>query len=247
MKILVPTCDKYTFLIEPYHLLFNKYWPGNEIVFLGFDESLAPKLPDNCSFVSLGKMADFGKVWTDPIRPYIQHEAPDHFVFSVEDMVLCDDVDIYNVEKLEYEVANGRASKAILDDHLIEASEQYFRGVNIMHRHAPYRTTLHPCIWRKDYFLKYLKPGYTAWDFEVRNMRESILEQDVIIMLSKGTPPIFNSANIFDKGRPAPRMDKDNPWGATSRIKKDDALLIYSYIPKEIYDANIDAVNALQA
>ena len=94
MKILVATSDNYSFLVEPYYNLFNKYWPGQEIVFLGFDESKVPPLPENCSFHSLGKQADFGTLWTDPLIPYIESLDDEYFVFTVEDVMLMEPVDL---------------------------------------------------------------------------------------------------------------------------------------------------------
>ena len=72
MKLLIPTSNYYAHLIEPCHILLNKYWPDNDVVFLGFDSKKVPELPSNCTFVSLGNQEDFGKEWTTPLIPFIE-------------------------------------------------------------------------------------------------------------------------------------------------------------------------------
>ena len=59
MKILVTTSDQHLHLLTPYAILFNRYWPNQNVTILGFDDSNIPELPDNFNFVSLGKQSDF--------------------------------------------------------------------------------------------------------------------------------------------------------------------------------------------
>jgi len=170
MKILVPTSNKYAEMTIPFSELFNRYWPGQEIYFLGYDKLPSQKLPENCQFVSLGKQEDFGTEWTTALIPYIKELPDTHFVVTLEDTVLVGEVDQKKVELLENEITSGRAKKALLDSHLNKYAIPYTENLLQLHPQADYRTSLHPAIWEKNYFLKYLKPGYNPWDFEVKNM-----------------------------------------------------------------------------
>ena len=129
MKILVTTSDNYAFLLKPYCELFNRYWPGNEIVFLGFDKTRIPQLPDNCSFHSLGVQSDFGRFWTDPLIPYIEETKDEYFVVTVEDMMLTGPVDNTRVKILEDEIRAGNAAKALLDTHLSAYTTEYKKDI----------------------------------------------------------------------------------------------------------------------
>jgi len=205
MKMLVATSSQYSFLLEAFVTLYQKYWPGQEVVFLGFDECEFAPLPDGFDFVSLGKQADFGRRWTDPLIPYIKSLEDEYFGFTVEDVVLIDHVDQEKVDLLEKCVKEG-AHKAHLDNSLQNRCTPYKEGLLAAKQNASYRTSLAPSIWRKEYFLKFLKPGYTAWDFELKNMGESYDDGALILSLDQPDDLYYN-CNVFFKGQPIPR-----PW-----------------------------------
>jgi hypothetical protein len=246
MRILVTTCDQYLHLLEPYATLFNRYWPNQDVTFLGFDDSDIPELPDNFDYVSLGKQSDFGRYWTDPILPYIDKIKEDYFVIICGDIFITDYVDLQKIQLLEKEISSGNADKAMLDTHLNVYSAEYKAGMMQMLPSAPYRTSLHPAIWRKEYFKKYLKPNFTIWDFEIKNMPES--QKDGATIISCLSPPnlpdvdpatmvalaapanLVKTVNVYEKGVPIPRWGSVSPWGASAGITKEDILLIYDYI-----------------
>ena len=138
----------------------------------------------------------------------------------------------------------------MLDTHLNVYSVEYKAGMMQMLPNAPYRTSLHPAIWRKEYFKKYLKPNFTIWDFEIKNMPES--QKDGATIISCVSPPnlpnvdpatlatlaapanLVKTVNVYEKGVPIPRWGSVLPWGASAGITKEDILLIYDYIdPKK--------------
>ena len=61
----------------------------------------------------------------------------------------------------------------------------------------PYRATLHPCIWKREYFLKVARPGQHWWRFEKcpRAVEEGGLIYDV------EPPPIKSVLNFMWRGR----------------------------------------------
>jgi len=256
MKILVTTSNKYLHLLVPYATLFNKYWPNQELVFLGFDNPNIPDLPDNCEYVSLGKQEDFGPYWTDPILSYVKKLKEEYFVITCEDCILCDYVDIEEANLLESEVLLGNADKAMLDSHLNfnikfrSMARPHKEGILKLDQHAQYRTSLAPAIWRKDYFLKYCKPNMTSWDFEVKNMPESQRDGATIISLDQDEW-LFKYCNVYRKGKPWPHHGsiengKSLIWGATSGIKKEDILFIFKYLPDDVQQNNEKFLCALE-
>jgi hypothetical protein len=230
MKVLVATSNKYSFLLKPYSVLFNKYWPGQDVVFLGFEESkdIIPDLPENFSFHSLGYQESFNGLWTDPLIPYIDSIPDEYFVFTVEDMMPMQPVDQDKMDTLEFEIKNSFAEKALLDSHMLPLCESYKSGLVKLSQDADYRTTLHPAIWRKEYFRRYLKPGMSAWDFEVKNMPESKIDKATILLLDQ-TKNLFEAANVYRKGVPFPRWDCPRPYGGDN-VNMQDVEYILEFI-----------------
>ena len=158
MKVFMIASDKYAHLIKPNVTLFNKYFPGQDIVCLGYDESNAPhQMPNNFSFISLGTQS---KEWTTPLIRFFKDIEDDYFVILLEDILLVGDVDPEKFSLLENEVSSGRAQKAMLDSHLNFQADYQGDEIIFLRQNASYRTSLHPAIWNKDYFLKYLKPHF---------------------------------------------------------------------------------------
>jgi hypothetical protein len=232
MKILVATSDNYSHLIEPYFTLFNRYWPDQEIVFLGFSDSNLPPLPTNCTFHSLGNQSDFGSLWTDPLIPFIDSLEDEYFVFTVEDVMLMYGVDVEKAALLENEVESGQASKAMLDSHLIGSMEPYKKGLLQLTQGAMYRTSLGPAIWRKDYFKKFLRAGHSAWDFEMKNMSASQHDGAIIVGLDT-SEDLYYTTNVYRKGIPFPRPDCPRTYGTSGEQVDMDVV---NYISKFIKD-----------
>ena len=249
MRVLVTTSDQYLHLLMPYAILFNRYWPGQQVTMLGFDSADLPTLPNNFEYISLGKQEDFGRFWTDPIIPYIDKIKEDYFVVTCADMLLTDYANLKKIELLEKEISSGSAKKALLNCHLNGYTEKHKDGINKLWQKAPYRTTLNMSIWEKEYFKKYLNPNFTIWDFEIKNMPESQEDGAVIITpdspkdrlstdpaeVAKITAPYnpVKTANVYEKGVPFPRWNSSAPWGTTTGIRKEDILLIYNYILRD--------------
>ena len=237
MKILVATSDKYSFLTAPFSALFNKYWPNQEIHFLGFDKSSVPSLPKNCTFHSLGKQEDFGRIWTDPLIPFISELEDEHFVFTVEDVMLMKTVDQQKINTLEDQVVNHGASKAMLDSHLNGSAAPHSdpdSKILTLSQQSPYRASLHPAIWKKDYFLKFLKPRYTAWDFEIANDSEARNDGSKIVSLNSNDDTYY-TCNVYRKGVPIPRHDCRRVYGTSGEyFDMEDIEYILKFVDSKV-------------
>lgn len=236
MKVFVSTSKKYSFLLEPYSVLFNKHWPGQEIVFLGFDECDVPTLPDNCSFVSLGAQAKYGRIWSTPLIPYMKEVKDEYFVFTVEDIMLIDKVDTDKVALLVNEIEAG-ASKAHLDKTLSNRASPLPSNPLILgvHPDASYRTSLAPSIWTKRYFMKYLKPNMSIWDFEKDNMERARNDGNLIVCLNDEKDLYYN-CNVFLKGKPFPRPECKRLYGTSSDSISSSAMQDIEYLLQVLED-----------
>lgn len=243
MKIFIVASDKYSHLIAPNMLLLNRYFPDNDVVCLGYDiENMPENMPENFSFVSLGEQT---KEWTTPLIEFFENVEDEYFIILLEDVLIVGDVDKDKFAILENEIATRQAQKAMLDIHLNNNVTPYKDGIVSLSQAANYRTSLHPAIWNKDYFLKFLKPQFSIWDFEVKNMKESKFDGANIISLDTDEN-LFKVVNVYDKGQAAPRFDRSRTWGANSGITKQDIEMIYNYLPASIVEKNKKYLESLE-
>jgi len=244
VKIFIIASDYYAHLVEPNIILLNRYFPNNEIVCLGYNRDLFQKsFPQNTSFHSLGKQEHFGTSWTTPLVNYFAQLEDDSFIVLIEDFLITAPVDHDRFKLLEDEIKSGRAQKAMLDTHLNKFSTEHNADMVVLNQDASYRTSLHPAIWTKDYFLNFLKPNYTIWDFEVKNMPSSINDGAIIVSL-KGDD-LLKVTNVYVRGVPVPRFNAPRTWGSNGGITKDDIKLIYRYLPQKYKDQHLEYIEAL--
>ena len=189
MKKYIITSDKFLPLLKGQAYFFNKYWsPDEEVVVLCYKK---PKfsLPDNFIIHSLGNQQNYGKYWTNALIPYFNSIKEHYFMIILDDLLLLKPVDIKTLEKMEDLIKYKFVDKAVLSNivgereyitkntisnNIVEINKSTERAIN-------HKTTLQPAIWNKKYFLQYLKPNYTAWDFEVKNQKIAKIDNDVVI------------------------------------------------------------------
>ena len=232
MKIFLIASDYYAHLVEPNLILLNRYFPENEIVCLGYNRDLFQNtFQPNVTFHSLGNQEHFGKFWTTPLVNYFAQLEDESFIVLIEDFFLTAQVDVDRFKILENEVNSGKAQKAMLDTHLNKFSSDYSDDMVMLDQDAAYRTSLHPAIWTKQYFLKFLKPNNTIWDFEVGSMPAS--KNDGAVIVSLKDDDLFKVSNFYVRGTPAPRFNAPRAWGTNAGILAEDMRLISQYMPAE--------------
>ena len=171
IKIYVTVSDKYQWLLKPFCYLFNKFWDKNQkVIFLGY-KPLEFNLPSNFDFISLGE--DLGpNKWSNSLIDIFKKTKETHFILGLEDQIL-----------------TGPIKKDILDILLKECNDPKVGRINLMrdtvnrphslykqidedfsiikaNQNSDYRISLMWSIWNKEYFLKYLNPNISAWEFE---------------------------------------------------------------------------------
>ena len=171
IKIYVTVSDKYQWLLKPFCYLFNKFWDKNQkVIFLGY-KPLEFNLPSNFDFIYLGE--DLGpNKWSNSLIDFFKKTKETHFILGLEDQIL-----------------TGPIKKDILDILLKECNDPKVGRINLMrdtvnrphslykqidedfsiikaNQNSDYRISLMWSIWNKEYFLKYLNPNISAWEFE---------------------------------------------------------------------------------
>lgn len=197
MRIYVTTSDKYIPALRPFAHLMNKYFvPNPQVVVAGFSlPSFA--LPDNFSFISLGKQEDYPfNRWSDALIKLLNIIDDEAFILMLEDYWITRDVDTRAVDILyHYALQFGYVLKIDLCGDRLYAfgadlnygTVAYLDLVKSMPE-SPYHMSLMPGVWRRDNLLKCLIPGESPHDLEIAGSTRVSRLQDVIVLGSRQWP-----------------------------------------------------------
>jgi hypothetical protein len=233
MKVFVPVSDKYIHLMPTYAKFFNKYWGDHQDVYCLVNKVTIGKgyIPDNFYFVDIGPKWS-NEPWTNALIDYFKSIDDEYFVLTLEDHFLIRPMDFLGLHVMEQAIAKGQANKAMIHAHL---NDKYgypweflgYKCVKLM-IDAPYRTSIHPAIWRRELFLKWAKPYMTVQEFEL-NQQESKTDGSVVVSwpaktndghcLEERGDNIFNIHNVYRSGQYQKQelmggyiLPEDRPW-----------------------------------
>jgi hypothetical protein len=194
IRHIVPLCDETLETIKVTSYLFEKYWPGHKIDFLGFKE---PEfvLPDNHKFISLApEQVGGAKKWTRYIESYVKNVQDEFLIFSLDDFfigwqpdfeMLNEIMDIMLDDKsigrfcLSYDAANNCLSR------VVKRNTGY--DIVSVEKEQLYRISTQPALWRREYLLKFLSHDWSPWNFEVDGSHLSDLLHEKIYATSDPT------------------------------------------------------------
>lgn len=197
MKVYLIACDQYIHVIETFSTFFNKYWLNQDVTLLCYKEP-EEKLPDNFEVISLGNQEEFSKgqkFWTNGLIPFFENLDEDYFTIILDDQMIYRPVDVRKIQLLEKYVADGRAKKAFLHNKHNKNSIPFDGPVLKLKQDIFYRLSLCAGIWDRKYFLRYLKPNFTAWNFEVINADETMGDGETIIAHSG--PNVIDAYGVY--------------------------------------------------
>jgi len=209
MKIYLLTSNKYTKNLCPINVEFlNKYWPNQDVTIVGYEDVLELQdLPDNADVVCVGTQEDYGKTWTNALIPFFKEVKEEYFVLIFDDHILMNKVPIDKISELEEQFINKKAQKAMIGGGIkLENSNTFKENENLLEfsQHVDYRTSLHPAIWNKEYFLKYLRPNMTSWDFELYNESRARFDGAAILNYKydyPNEPHLYSYLELYTKGK----------------------------------------------
>ena len=173
MKILLPTCDKYQFLVENIIFNFSKYWPEHfDVVILGHSE---PKfsLPNKWSFIQLAEKSS-PKDWSNELISFFDNFNDEFFINFIDDTFLTKRVNHEKICEMINLIKNtDKISKIFLSGSLIGFNQfedtSYDASVVKILPSSPYRTSIQTAIWRTSFFKECLLPNLDPWQFELQN------------------------------------------------------------------------------
>lgn len=203
--IYLAACDNYLNALKATQYLFGQFWPDAKVVVLGYKQPEF-ELKDNWSFVSMGKDPGQDK-WSNGLIEYFNSIDDTHFIFNVEDCPPIKPVRVDVLKKLLPYMDNPNIAKITLTEDLINRQHYFYdsvEGLEIIKTSdsADYRLSTQYAIWRKDYFLKYLRPNMNAWQFEIDGSKRA-MNDGYDIIGTNGHPErdyVIHSSEAVRKG-----------------------------------------------
>lgn len=159
--ITVTTSNAYLHLVPIFCQLYNRYW-GDPFELVGYDKPEG--LPDNCTFVSLGKQVGDAKNFTRDLRGYFA-EKPQFFIWMMGDSFLKAPIDRNALSKILL-YCNADTGRIFLTTEGMNREHMVKDDVYYCSPYSNYRLSTQPSIWNKDFLLMYMKNDLTPWEFE---------------------------------------------------------------------------------
>ena len=202
LTTIVGTCDSYLDLIPGFSILYERYFePNIETLIVSETEDLdIPKY----KFITPGK-----KQWGERIIQAISETKTEYVFFVLDDYYLSQLLTNEYIEYLLKFMDNRKVNKIMLSPVPDFAKYEYLESINTMHKmspNSPWLTSVQPAIWRKSELLKFLKPEYTPWNFEVKGseLAKNNIENYFVAKLDN---PIY--FNMVRKGKqPSPGWEE---------------------------------------
>ena len=202
LTTIVGTCDSYLDLIPGFSILYERYFePNIETLIVSETENLdIPKY----KFITPGK-----KQWGERIINALSETKTEYVFFVLDDYYLCQLLTNEYIEYLLKFMDNRNVNKIMLSPVPDFAKYEYLESINTMHKMSPtspWLTSVQPAIWRKSELLKFLKPEYTPWNFEVEGSKEAKNNIENYFVAKLDNPIYFN---MVRKGKqPSPGWEE---------------------------------------
>lgn len=173
MRIVVPVYNKRHWALQPFSILFNKYWGGPVDIMCYSIPAL--KLPRNFNFVSVDPM-DFPRdKWADGMLLYLKNIEDDTVVILLEDYWLVRSVDVEGVSVLSRVIDNDVIRIDLTTDRLYASGMKdvgYVGRYDIIEaKGSQYQSSLQAGIWNRKLLIELLESlpvkKHSAWDVEL--------------------------------------------------------------------------------
>jgi len=207
MRIVVFTCDKYSWLIPTFLHFYKKMWPDN---------------PYQTDFVTetkeIGQPSTFftGKIpWPDGAINYFKSCDEEVFLLLLEDYIIKEPIDTNRI-KIAESLCRDDIGCVRLNPHdklrrfLFNVGIEGFKEYPL---DKPYSVSLQPAIWQKKFLFEFIEKGENIW--QVEN------EGSIRIQKSK-MRVIWADIPIITMPRPGGYMKKGRIYGTVEQWCKEN-------------------------
>ena len=208
MRVVVFTCDRYSWLVPTFLHFYKKKWPDN---------------PYQTDFVTETKKIDgvttfcTGKIpWADGAIKYLESCNEESFLLFLEDYIITKLINTNMIKKAE-KLCVGDIGCVRLNPHdrfsqfLVDANIDGFKEYPL---DKPYSVSLQPSVWQKEFLLEILQKDENIWQTEIEGSKriwesnKRIIWADIPI-LTHCNPP-FGYLKRGKIRKPAEQWVKEN-------------------------------------
>lgn len=193
--IVVPSCDAYEDAWLPFFTFFFKYWPDCPFpIYLITDHKI---YPDNrVKTIALGQ--DFG--WANNMKLVLDKIPENYFLYFLEDVFLTKKVDTARILRLlDLAKKENISCLRLFPEPGADKSWRDNKELGLIAKDAPYRVSTMTAIWPKDAFIRLLKPGENAWQFELDGTKRSAEMDELFLSTWPGDYAISYFATAIKK------------------------------------------------
>ena len=219
IRVVVSTSDKYLWCLKPFSYLFNTYWSSLQPVIVAGFSPPPFSLPPNFEFHSIDNHNYDAEHWTDGLLKFMDWFTDDHFVLLLEDFWLKRTANLIAINSL-HDYADEHPEVLRIDlgtDRLYSHDPRYMTDYEswgcvdlIKSEHDwPYTFSTQASIWKRDKFLKFLKPNTTPWNFELHSGDILKEHSDYVILGTRQIPLAY--AHVLRSNEPGIHMEGIDP------------------------------------
>ncbi len=162
LAILVPSCDKYADLWRPFFTLFWKFWPDCPYpVYLISNQSVTDD--NRVQTIPVGQDVS----WSDNLAKALGRINYDYVFLFLDDLFLVGNVDTGQVVRVLDWAIHSQVKYIRLSSY--QKPDRPWNDIaGIVSPGTIYRTSTVVSVWEKQMLLALLRPGESAWDFEIK-------------------------------------------------------------------------------
>jgi hypothetical protein len=162
LAVLVVSCDKYSDLWRPFFDSFRRFWPD-----CPFNVYL---LSNTTSYDVVGVrniLSGNDVSWSDSLRKGVSQLKEDYVLLFLDDLLLHRPVNTKRVSEILSWAIESNVNYLRMNPMNNKPDKSFNEFVGILSKGVIYRTSTVLSVWKKEALLDLLKPGESAWDFEV--------------------------------------------------------------------------------
>jgi len=182
MRVVVFTCDNYSWLIPTFLHFYRKNWPDN---------------PYQTDFVTetkeIGDVSTFytGKIpWADGAIKYLESQKEKTFLLLLEDYIIKEPIETERVKHAGNLCCND-VGCVRLNPHDRDSRFLFDAGIEGFKEYPldkPYSISLQTAIWQKEFLFEFLQKGKNIWQVEnegsirIQKSKKRIIWADIPII-----------------------------------------------------------------
>lgn len=161
ISIIIISCDKYKDIWGLINITFKKFWPDCPYVIYFMANSNKPNF-ESFNVINVGDDVS----WSDNLHKALSSVDQDYVFLWIDDLFLTQKVDSERVAKL-FNFAMERESNYLCLNGMPRPDKKINKEIGEVSPGSLYRVSTVLSLWKKETLIRLLKPGESAWQFEL--------------------------------------------------------------------------------